>query len=205
MMNEIIYLIKQADKYLQEENYELASMYNLDAWISLKEYMVEKDILSKDELYFKTKHETETVKKWLNNFFLACVDEHQFKVNIEIISGMLAYLELNKDDLIVLQRELAESYFNIKDYATGDELYKKYIKDNPDILEYYYGYALTLLFRNEKIQAINILEEGIEHGKKDDNFIEPAFEVLIDTYESLNEYENANVARNKLKTFKQSA
>lgn len=201
-MNEITYLIIQAEKFLEEKEYELCASYNLDTWISLKEYMMQNDMKSLNDIYFKTKEDTKIVKDWFKNFIVDAVNEAQFKTNIEIISGIISYMELSDKELIEKNRELADSYFNIGEYETCENLYKIYIEKNPKVLEYYYGYALTLINRQEFIKAINILEEGIDNSFKDDYFLNPAFEVLIDTYENINEFENANKTREKQNTFK---
>lgn len=201
-MNEITYLIIQAEKFLEEKEYELCASYNLDTWISLKEYMMQNDMKSLNDIYFKTKEDTKIVKDWFKNFIVDAVNEAQFKTNIEIISGIISYMELSDKELIEKNRELANSYFNIGEYKTCEKLYKIYTEKNPKVLEYYYGYALTLINRQEFIKAINILEEGIDNSFKDDYFLNPAFEVLIDTYENINEFENANKTREKQNTFK---
>ena len=196
-MIEITYLIEQSQKFLTENQIEIGCSYKLDAWISLKEYMNKNDMKTIDELYCKTKKDTEIIKNWITNFNFDSKTEEEFKIDIEIISGILSFFELNNEDTILYQRSLADCYFNIKEYETVDKLYSTYIEKNPKILEYYYGYSLTLIQREEYIKAINILEEGLDKAATSDYFIEPSFEILIDSYESINETENANKARQR--------
>lgn len=204
-MKEIIYLIQQADHFVKENEFELSASYNIDAWITLKEYLIEKNIQSTDEIYFKNKKDNQMLKDWLKTFYLDARSTYQFKANIEIILGMINYFNLKDSEKITLQRNLADSYFNLKEFEISQKLYENYIKNNPQTLEYYYGYALTLLQQKKQIKAINILEEGIDNAFKDDYFLDFCLELLIEVYTALNEIENADKIREKQKNFRHMA
>ena len=193
-MNEIVYLIDQAERHFEQKNYEIGASYNLDAWITLKEFLIENEIRKTNEIEFTSLKDTEFVQTWVNQFHIMANEEFQFQTNLEILSSMLEYFEFTNDELIIKQRALC------------DELYESYIEKNPAIMEYYYGYALTLYDREEYSFAIEKLEEGLSKTSETDNqFVYLALEVIARIYEELDQSENVSKTKDRLAKLKELA
>ncbi|NLC96690.1 MAG: hypothetical protein GX675_03880 [Erysipelotrichaceae bacterium] len=198
-MNEIVYLIDQAERYFEKKQYEIGSGYYLDAWITLKEHMLENDITKSEDIFFASIKDTDFVKKWVNDFYIYANEENQFKTNIEILESMLNFLELSNEEFIIKNRALCDSYYHLKEYDISDKLYKRLIEKYPNVMEYYYGYGLTLYDREQFMNAITILEEGINKSKDlHDMYIQSAFEVILQIYENLNDIENIEIIKEKI-------
>ncbi|HCY07121.1 MAG TPA: hypothetical protein DHS57_07725 [Erysipelotrichaceae bacterium] len=202
-MNEIVYLIDQAERYFEEKHYEIGTQYYMDAWLTLKEYLIDEQIFKVDEIEFTNVQDREFIKKWIHEFHIYANEEFQFKTNIFIISSMIEFFDFTNEELIIKQRALCDSYYYLKEYETSDKLYENLLKKHPTIMEYYYGLALTLYDREDYIKAINILGEGIENSiDKQDQFVLSGFEVLLQIYDLLDEPENAEKTKEKMNKYK---
>lgn len=196
-MDEIIYLIKQAYLFYEENNIELSSNYDLDAWISLKELLIKKNINKISNFNFKS---NKTIIEFINNIGLSYGKE---ETDIEILESMISFFEFTDEELIQKNRALADCYYRINDYQKCDELYKSFIEKNINNTEYYYAYALTLYNREEYAKSISILEDGIENSKNSNNtYVLASFELLIDIYEILDEEENLISTKKRLSNYK---
>ena len=205
-MNEIVYLIDQAERHFEQKNYEIGASYNLDAWITLKEFLIENEIRKTNEIEFTSLKDTEFVQTWVNQFHIMANEEFQFQTNLEILSSMLEYFEFTNDELIIKQRALCDTYYYLNDIKHCDELYESYIEKNPAIMEYYYGYALTLYDREEYSFAIEKLEEGLSKTSETDNqFVYLALEVIAGIYEELDQSENVSKTKDRLAKLKELA
>lgn len=200
-MNTIIYLIVNGNKNYNEKNYDDAYDYYLDAWITLKEYLLDQKIDVIDDIKFDDEEDTKFVKDWLRSFFYDRFSENNKKVALDILNSIYSYFKLNKKDLIMFNREISDLYFELKDYETSDRLYESYIEKYPSVMEYYYGYGLNLFLRKEYVKSLNILEDGISMSKQD-TYHDAALEILIEIYEALDEKENALKVKNKLEYLK---
>ena len=81
-MNEIVYLIDQAERHFEQKNYEIGASYNLDAWITLKEFLIENEIRKTNEIEFTSLKDTEFVQTWVNQFHIMANEEFQFQTNL---------------------------------------------------------------------------------------------------------------------------
>ena len=202
-MNEIVYLIDQAERHFEEKHYEIGSEYYLDAWLTLKEYLIDEQITKINDIEFTNVKDRDFIKKWVNEFHIYANEVFQFKINIEIITSMLEYFAFTNEELIVKQRALCDSYYYLNEYEISDRLYRTYIDKYPTVMEYYYGLGLTLFDREEYAKAINIIEEGIENcTHKNDQFVLSGFEVLLRIYDELDEPENAIEVQERINKIK---
>jgi len=179
LMDNIHDSIKEETNYEMENNFVAASNAGLTTWIYLKKLMTVLDAKNVCDLEYETMYD---LLYWatslVNNLQNASRDDKSFfqkkhdfcKEYIEMHKN---YLDKNMRNLGNIRRAFAECYIDICDFETCDNLFSKWLQQEPDWGWGWIGWSdCYWLFQEKHKQnlkkAIHILEQGLSVKKVND-------------------------------------
>lgn len=195
--------------YLMERNAVNACDAWLDAWVGIKAAIIEAQVSNIGEL--QTKYNW---TQFLSNYIQDLEAElHNAGIsNKEYFQKRIIYceemLELCGEDEGLLventRRAIADSHYCLGEKEKCDELYSRWLEDNPDWGWGYIGWANCYWFDRSKDplnieKAAEILKRAL--SRKSINDRADVLERAIDLYEKLGEQEEAAILKKEAKAF----
>lgn len=195
--------------YLMERNAVNSCDAWLDAWVGIKAAIIEAQVSNIGEL--QTKYNW---TQFLSNYIQDLEAElHNARIsNKEYFQKRIIYceemLELCGEDEGLLventRRAIADSHYCLGEKEKCDELYSRWLEDNPDWGWGYIGWANCYWFDRSKDplnieKAAEILKRAL--SRKSINDRADVLERAIDLYEKLGEQEEAAILKKEAKAF----
>jgi len=189
------YLIAAAHAYLFNGNIDQAAVYE-DKAKSIKTKYANLAVLSGDiELARKD------IGKACSNYELAILYDDNCKeayikyarayasVNTQLAIDMLNKLKLKDPSFLLVDKELADIYYDKNDFENAAKLYENYLKSGNSNVQDLTKYAMTLYLNKDYVKSLEISKLGLEKDPRN-----PAFNRLaLYNNVALNNYNEALV------------